>query len=123
MDVEKLQSKLTQKIWLENSLSEIELDDIDDVDEVRFLLSMPLSKLAALALRSEDNLLPYNSFRRADAEVFNPRHLDLNLLVGVRGLKVDWTKYLHEHMTLNTSTLTVYIFWFASHIRQNSMFQ
>ena len=123
MDVQKLQSRLTQKRWLENSLSEIKLDDMDDVDEVRFLLSMPLSELAALALRPEDSLLPHNSSRRADAEVFNPRHLGLNLLVGVGGLKVEWTEYLHEHLTLNSSTLTVYIFWFASHVRQNSMFQ
>lgn len=119
MDVQKLKSKLVKKIRQETMLSETELDDMDDVDEVRYLLSLRLSELAALALRPEDNLLRYRSFE----EVFNPRHLELNLLVGVGGLKIEWTEYLHEHLTLNTSTLTVYIFWFASHVRQNSMFQ
>ncbi|KAI4641349.1 uncharacterized protein J4E79_011742 [Alternaria viburni] len=123
MDVQKLQSKLTYEIWSQSPVLETELDDTDDVDQVRFLLSLPLSELAALALRPENSLLPYNPFRRGNAEVFNPRHLSLNLLVGVGGLKVEWTEYLHEHLTLNSSTLTVYIFWFASHVRQNSMFQ
>ncbi|KAH6868587.1 hypothetical protein BKA58DRAFT_459455 [Alternaria rosae] len=117
-NIRGLQVKLTQKIW-----SETELDDVDYVDEVEFLLSLRLSELATLALRPEDNLIPYCYFGPTDAEVFNPRHLRLNLLVGVGGLKIEWTEDLHEHLTLNASTLTVYIFWFASHIRQNSMFQ
>lgn len=82
---------------------------MDDVNEVEFLQSLRLFELATLALRPEDNLIPYCCFGPIDAKAFDPRHLRLNLLLGVGGLKVEWTEYLHEHLTPNTSTLTVYI--------------
>jgi hypothetical protein len=56
-------------------------------------------------------------------EVFPPKHLNIKLLMKLGFLKIDWTEYLHEHLRFDSNTMTVYIYWFASHIYGNSSFQ
>jgi hypothetical protein len=115
-NVERLEYIINEEMWYHNAFN------MDDVAKIQDLLSRPLSEIARLALHGERNLVPHY-YDRSAAEAFDPKHLRLDLLLGIGGLKIEWTEYLHEHLTLNTSTLTLRIFWFASHIRQNPMFQ
>jgi hypothetical protein len=110
---------IASKIFKEKAGGRYELADI------RSLLQRPLSEIVTIALYPEHSLVPSGLDRRRSdtADVFDPEHLRLNLLVDIGGLSVKWTEYLHEHLTFDTTNSTVYVYWFASHLEHNSMFQ
>lgn len=85
------------------------------------LLQESLSTLATAVLcplrRSRREREASNNY--AIGEVFLPRHLDISMLRGIGSLKVDWTEYMYEHLKFDCDTMTVYIYWFASHIYEN----
>jgi hypothetical protein len=88
------------------------------------LLKRPLSDIASKVLSKKRPPKPNTHLRRVDrSSVFDPRHLKLELLTGLGALKVEWTEYLDQHLIFEPPTLTVYIYWFASHVRDNAMFQ
>lgn len=88
------------------------------------LLRTPLTEISTLALCPSHTLRPSPNPVRSDTyEVFDPKQLRLRMLIGLGSLKVEWTEYMHEHLTFDSSTLTVYIYWFASHVRGNAMIQ
>lgn len=48
---------------------------------------------------------------------FHPEHLNFG------PLKINWTEYLDEHLTFDLSSITVNVYWFASHIDCNESYQ
>ncbi|KAE8844207.1 hypothetical protein HRS9122_05310 [Pyrenophora teres f. teres] len=84
-----------------------------------------LSNIASMTLPANDQ--PYKTeldlFNLSDlTHSFDSKHLRLDLLTSLGGLNIKWTEYMSEHLTLDTSTLTLRVYWFASHVRKNYMF-
>jgi hypothetical protein len=101
------------------------LDDFVEIDHLtaNALLERPLSNIAMQVLWPGSTLRSGSRHSMAGHEVFPPKHLKIELLMGLGFLNIDWTDYLHEHLTFDSTTMTVYIYWFASHIHGNSSFQ
>jgi hypothetical protein len=90
---------------------------------VEDLLRTPLRKISVALLchprrrsRSRDSL-------DLKSDVFPPSHLQVHVLKNIGSLKVDWTEYMHEHLKFDPETMTVYVFWFFSHIFGNASWQ
>ncbi|KAH7310844.1 hypothetical protein B0I35DRAFT_439788 [Stachybotrys elegans] len=94
--------------------------DFDTVDQ---LLQRPLSEIA--------NRVLYENFRGGRSrsgsrtrsgklDAFPTAHLKVPVLKRIGFLKVDWTEYMEEHLKFDTTTMTVSIFWFFSHIYDNA---
>jgi hypothetical protein len=128
-------SEKTDPTKVEEILSDLEETEkrrgrerpLSDDGAAETILQIPLSDIATRILCPRSSLWPKRSHRNrrsgGPATVFDPKHLRLDLLVGVGALKVEWTEFMHEHLTFDSSTLTLYIYWFASHIEHNSMYQ
>jgi hypothetical protein len=96
-------------------------------DTVEDLLQTPLSEISNALLCH-----PYRRSRsrsrsrgRSDlrSDVFPPSHLKVPVLKNIGSLKVDWTEYMHEHLKFDAGTMTVYVYWFFSHISDNAGWQ
>ncbi|PVH84700.1 hypothetical protein DL98DRAFT_512115 [Cadophora sp. DSE1049] len=57
------------------------------------------------------------------SDVFSPSNLEVPVLRRIGWLKVDWTEYMEEHLKFDPGTMTVYVYWFFSHISDNASWQ
>jgi hypothetical protein len=92
-------------------------------ETVEGLLQTPLSQIsAALLCHPGRRLLSRNSLDLVSG-AFTPSHLKVHALKNIGSLKVDWTEYMDEHLKFNPGTMTVYVFWFFSHLSNNAGWQ
>ncbi|KAH7413459.1 hypothetical protein BKA64DRAFT_354802 [Cadophora sp. MPI-SDFR-AT-0126] len=92
------------------SVGRLECDNVED------LLRTPLSEIS--------NALLCHSWSRPlyalGSGVFLPSNLKIPMLTRIGGINVDWTEYMQEHLTFDPETMTVYVYWFFSHISDNA---
>jgi hypothetical protein len=97
----------------------------DNVDD---LLQAPLYEISKALLCDQSSRrsrwgFSMHELNYRSSDVFTPSNLEIPMLRRIGLLKVDWTEYMHEHLTFDPGTMTVYVYWFFSHISDNPSWQ
>jgi hypothetical protein len=90
---------------------------------VKTLLNARLSTLAKSVLFSEDSASRAKSDLGLKNAVFHPKSLNLQYLIKLGSLNIKWTEYLDEHLRFDDELMTLYVYWFASHLHYNRAYQ
>ncbi len=87
---------------------------------VEELLRTPLSEISDALLCKEWSSAAY--FEPISG-VSQPSNLNIPMLQSIGSLKVDWTEYMQEHLKFDPVTMTVYVYWYFTHILNNASWQ
>lgn len=87
------------------------------------LLHCPLSTIVKNVLYSKNVVSPTMTDFELKNATFHPTSLNIQTLIKIGSLKVSWTEYMDEHFRFDPNSMTIHVYWFASHINGSNSYQ